>query len=209
MAKNNIRLFVHAFLIALPLIFLSACDGSSENVKSGDRDYPVKNKNPSRFLKISGTIARELDVVFYLSWYAANPACKYYTARLEGATTQFSASEVVEVARAGEVVIIDIPIDGVLPGRCDWKFGGVVITSESGYGMSLVRTNSYPLKPGQSPDGVINLVCENTVRKLSPIAPQLVCQEIEPEDANASVNGGVLWWHPEAKNLEIHIQKKA
>jgi hypothetical protein len=81
-----------------------------------------------------------------------------------------------------------------------YHFGGPI-----GFRTSLIITNSLPLRPGQSADGVLVLSCKWTTK------PGVVggergidCAWPKNEDRNASASGGVLWC-TEASDLEVHF----
>jgi hypothetical protein len=186
------------------VLWISACNGG--NVKPGHADYPEPNPAPKSFLFLHGTIDAPLDIDFRIQWHAEAPQCQYATSRIEGAYSWYTAWSPLTVARQGTSFSARVPIDGMLPGRCQWRFGGVTFGGKAGYRTALIATNSPPLNPGQSADGVIELRCswdhaqghEGDDRSLS-------CRSPKPEDRNASVLGGVLWWHPEARDLEVHF----
>lgn len=186
------------------LCAIMGCHG--ENVSRGDRDYPRENPNPAQFLSLHGTIDSSLDIDFRIEWYAANPECRYATSRLEGAYTSYTAWAPLVTSRQGDQFSARVPIDGVLPGRCQWRFGGVTFSGHTGYRTALIATNSYPLKTGQSPNGIVELHCKwVSIDRPGFTNPSLDCRWPKDEDPHASVLGGILWWHPEASELEVHI----
>jgi hypothetical protein len=189
-------------------ILLAVCSCGGSNVTPGDRDYPKRNPEPKRFLSLHGTIDSSLGIKFGIGWSAGNPDCRYALSVMEGAYAQFSAGENLDYKVENSAFSLLVPIDGVLPGRCGWKFSGMGITAENS-GMSIVQTNSYPLKAGQSPNGIVRLHCERVMRKLEPKVPALFCAPDGPEDRSQSVLGGVLWWQPETTELEVHIRRGA
>ncbi len=196
----------HFFLFGA--LFLTACDAYSENVGPGDSDYPIKNSAPKKFLNIRGVVDPSLDLVFKTSWSASNPDCKYYTSRIEGATNPYSITDPLPVDQNGESIVAKVAVDGMLPGRCGWKFSGISMSSKSGgFGQSLVQTNTDPSSLGTSPNGIINLKCERHMRTTPPLVPELDCRWIEPEDQKASVRGGILWWRPETTELQFNIHR--
>jgi hypothetical protein len=186
------------------ILMLAACDNA--NVKPGDKNYPVKNSSPQHFMSLHGTMDPSLEVGFRIHWTAHNPDCRYATSLVEGAYANFTASDALNVTHEGTSFFAFIATDGVLPGRCDWKFSGISYSWKSGYRTFLIQTNSYPLKPGQSPNGIVQLYC-----KLQPTGSlqmhelTLVCRWPSTEDRQSSVSGGTLWWHPETKDVEVHF----
>jgi hypothetical protein len=188
----------------LGLCSIMVCYGA--NVKPGDRDYPQENPNPTKFLSLHGTIDTSLDIDFRIEWHAENPQCQYATSRIEGAYTWYTAWSPLAADRQGAQLSARVPIDGVLAGRCQWRFGGVTFGRHTGYRTGLIATNSYPLKPGQSPNGIVELHCKwVSINRPGFTNPNLDCRWPKNEDHNASVRGGILWWHPEASELEVHI----
>jgi hypothetical protein len=148
-----------ARVATLPILFaVLTCNGA--NVQPGDKDYPRQNLNPTKFLQLHGTIDSALDVDFRIEWHAANPKCQYATSRLEGAYTWYTAWSPLVVTRQGAEFSARVPIDGVLSERCQWRFGGITFGGQTGNRTGLIATNSYPLKPGQSPNGIAELHCK-------------------------------------------------
>jgi hypothetical protein len=188
----------------LGLFWIAGCNAG--NVKAGHADYPEHNPVPKSFLFMHGTIDTALDVDFRIEWHAEAPGCRYATSRVEGAYAWYTAWSPLTIVRQGDGFSARVPIDGVLPGRCQWRFGGVTFGGKAGYRTALVATNSYPLKPGQSPNGVVELQCSwDHTHGRDGDDRLLRCVWPKTEDPNASVLGGVLWWHPEASDLEVHF----
>jgi hypothetical protein len=188
----------------LGVCWMAACNGT--NVKPGDADYPRENPKPTQFLLLHGTIDPSLHLDFRIGWHADSPQCQYVTSRVEGAYAWYTASSPLPVPLEGSRFSVRIPIDGVLPGRCRWRFGGVMFGGVTGYRTALITTNSYALLPGQSPNGTADLNCKwVSIAHPAFSNPNLECRWANHEDPNASVHGGILWWHPEASELEVHI----
>jgi len=179
---------------------------STHNVSPGDKDYPVKNLNPKNFFLFHGTIDPSLDIKFKIRWDAMNPECKYMVSVLEGASNNFAAAEPLEISRSGNQFSVRVATDSVNPGRCGWMFGGITFysTSSTGYGQSLIQTNSYPLRPEQSPDSSIKLRCKlRPIPSVNPLGRGLVCQSLSKKEHG--VVGTVVWWHPETKDVEVQF----
>jgi hypothetical protein len=189
---------------AVGVFWIAACNGG--NVKPGQADYPVPNPAPKSFLFLHGTIDTPLDIDFRIQWHAEAPRCRYATSRIEGAYTWYTAWSPLTVARQGTSFSARVPIDGMLPGGCQWRFGGVTFGGKTGYRTALIATNSQPLNPGQSANGVVELRCRwDHAQGHDGDDRSLSCRWPKTEDRNASVVGGVLWWHPEASDLEVHF----
>lgn len=188
----------------LAVSWIAGCNG--QNISPNDSDYPQQNPAPTKFLLIHGTIDASLDVNFRIRWRAENPHCKYAASWIEGAFAPYTAWSTLAIARQGDKFSARVPIDGVLPGRCQWDFAGVKFGGPTGFTTELIATNSYPLRPGQSPNGVVVLHCK---WKADPGNVEgergIQCSWPKNEDPNASVLGGLLWWHPEASELEVHF----
>jgi hypothetical protein len=187
------------------LLALASC--SDSNVRPGDRDYPKKNPEPTQFLSLHGTVDGSLGIKFRVSWMAENPDCRYKISYIEGVDAQYAVAEDIDFNPENSKYSLLVPTDGMLPGRCSWRFAGISMTMADGFGTSLVRTNSYPLKAGQSPNGIVRLHCERMMRTLNPKVLELVCSPDGPEDPNQSVLGGVLWWHPETTEVEVYVRR--
>jgi hypothetical protein len=181
---------------------IAAC----HNVNLGDNDYPLQNPAPTKLLLIHGTIDASLDIKFRIRWRAENPHCRYAASWIEGAFAPYTAWSTLAIARQGDKFSARVPIDGVLPGRCQWGFAGVKFGGPTGFATELVATNSYPLRPGQSANGVAALRCKWKTEPGSVEGERGIrCTWPDDEDRNASVSGGVLWWHPDASDLEVHF----
>lgn len=135
-----------------------------------------------------------------------NPNCHYTLSYIEGAYAQYTAGEDIDYNPENSRYSLLIPTDGMLPGRCSWRFAGIWMTIAEGFGRSLVQTNSVPLKAGQSPNGIVRLHCERMMRT-DPSAPELSCSPDGLEDSNQSVLGGMLWWHPETTEVEVYVRR--
>jgi hypothetical protein len=195
--------------ISLLCLFLGLCAITrcyAGNVAPGDENYPRSNPSPSKFLTLHGTIDPALDLSFRVDWRASDPHCQFAASWIEGAFVPYSAWSALTFSHLGGIFSVRIPIDGVLPGRCQWRFAGVRFGGSVGFKTELIATNSYPLQPGQSPNGIAVLRCKWNSEPHSVDGDRAVrCSWPKDEDPNASVLGGVLWWHPEANDLEVHF----
>ena len=196
------RARLRLFALVVTLGALTACDDA--NVKPGDRDYPEANLAPHRFLALHGTIDPALAIKFHIQWIADNPRCRYALSWIEGAYGSYNISNDLDVGLDGSRFSTRIPIDGMLPGRCLWRFQGISYSGESGSGSPLVQTNSYPLRPSQSPNGVIHLHCGMKRDIPSDKEPRLICDDPSDSRESAALRG-IFWWHAEATDLEVHF----
>jgi hypothetical protein len=194
--------------IGVWLLALAAVDCNAANVQPGDRDHPQTNLHPTKLLMIHGTIDASLDIDFRINWSAQNPGCRYAVSRIAGVYSPYGAFNALPVTRSGSSFTVQVPIDGVLPGRCRWSFGGVTFGGGSGFRSALIATNSYPLNPGQSPNGTIHFACQwKTVGDGHSPTPAgertLDCRDSQNANPTCAVVGGILWWHPEASDLKV------
>jgi hypothetical protein len=193
-------------VLGLWLIALLVGGSTGRNVEPGDRDWPVVNPTPTRFLYLHGTINPSLDIRFRILWRARNADCYWAASWIEGAFPPYTAWNPLDITRNGQQFHVRIPLDGVLPGRCQWAFDGLKFSGPTGFTTTLVATNSYPLRPGQSPDGIATLSCGWKTEPGNVEGERGIrCRWPKDEDENASVLGGVLWWHPEARDFEVHF----
>jgi hypothetical protein len=109
---------------SLCLLFAGPAAGSGANVKPGDRDYPQHNAHPVHFLVLHGTIDKSLDLNFRVEWHSALSKCRYAVSRSAGVYSWYTAFDALAIASADTHFSVRVPIDGVLPGRCMWTFGG-------------------------------------------------------------------------------------
>lgn len=181
-------------------LLLTACKtATTENVKTGDGDYPQTNPNPSRFMNLHGTIKGALDIRFKIGWTASSGACQFYNAETKK-TLPYSVILPLDIMRDGEEFSAQVAADGILPGRCGWKFSGISIWGgESSFGQILVHPDPPPLQPGQSPNNVANLLCKMRMRQLPPVEPVLLCRKAKQNQR------GTLFWYPQTTGLEINI----
>lgn len=199
-----------AVVVILGVSVLTGCRQS--NITPGDPDWPQANPSPQHFLLVHGTIDSSLDIVFRSHWLAQNNSCKYAASLIEGAFAPYGAWTPLTVARQDADFAVRVPIDGVLPGRCQWTFSDVRFAGRRadgriGFSSPFIQSNSYPLSPGQSPNGATVLRCAWTKEPGNVEGEDgIQCRE-EPksEDAHSSVLGGVLWWHPTATDFEAHF----
>jgi hypothetical protein len=192
----------HKLFALLASCSIVACS----NVTPGDWNYPQQNPHPSKFLSVHGTMDPSLDIDFRMQWRAENPRCWWAASWIEGAFPRYTAWTELAIPRQGDKFSTRIPIDGVLPGRCQWSFAGVRFAGGKGFSQQLIATNSYPLRPGQSPNGVAVLRCKWATEPGNVEGEHgIECRWPKEEDRSASVRGGVLWWHPEAEDLEVHF----
>jgi hypothetical protein len=143
--------------VLTPCPIMVCCGG---NDQPGDTDYPQENPSPTKFLSIRGTINTSLDIDFRISWYAKNLKYQDAISRIAGAYSPYGAWSALVTARQGAQFSARVPIDGVLPDRCQWRFGGVTYGAHTGYRTALNATNSYPLKSGRSPNGTAEPDCK-------------------------------------------------
>jgi hypothetical protein len=149
--------------LVLGLSISPGCSGG--NVAPGDRDYPADNPAPKNYLWLHGTIDPSLDINFRIQWLADNPGCRYTASWIEHVFVPYYASSPLPIDdRHGNSFSTRVPIDGVLSGRCEWRFAGVSFAGPIGFRTSLIVTNSPPLRPGQSADGVLVLSCKWTTK---------------------------------------------
>lgn len=124
--------------IAIVLLFaLAACGRASSpsdpsEIQPGQRDYPVTNPHPTHVLTIDATIPPTLSVsitAIYLASPTAGGTMESGTAcqRTVGlaVTAPFSLTEPVRLLQGNGTYTASVPVDGLLPGRCDWSFGGL------------------------------------------------------------------------------------
>jgi hypothetical protein len=122
---------------AVLLCCLAACSrerwpSTSSEIHPGDPDYPVTNPHPSHAITIEASIPPALSVSIS-AIYSASPsaggtmgsgtACE----RTVGlaVTAPFFIREPVRLVKQNQFFTAAVPIDGFLPGRCKWRFGGL------------------------------------------------------------------------------------
>lgn len=170
---------------AIVLLFiLAACGRASSpsdpsEIKSGEPDYPVTNPHPTHVLAIDATIPSVLSVgitAIYLASPTAGGTMESGTAcqRTVGlaVTAPFALRKPVTLVHHNGTYTASVAIDGLVPGRCAWKFSHlnyVVRTAEAppdrsdnelagykGDGPEIVVTNiwcmRYPVRQNFRPE---------------------------------------------------------
>jgi hypothetical protein len=167
------------------LILVAIIFGSHfSNVDQASANYPKINPNPVHIFNFRGTIDPKLHLQFLTHWGASNESCYYWLSFIEGAKGYYSAALPVTYTLNHDHFDIPIATDGVLPGRCGWKFGGISLVS----GSYVVQTNSPPLGDGHFPNGKQDFNC--------------VVRSQQQAYSSCPPTGRVLWWYPETTDLE-------
>lgn len=181
---HRARLCGRAAVAIVLFCVLAACGGGSSpsdrsEIKPGESDYPVTNPHPSHVLTIDATIPSALSVsitAIYLASPTAGGTMESGTAcqRTVGlaVTAPFSLRKAITLVQHNGTYTASVTIDGLVPGRCDWKFSHlnyVVRTAEAppdrldnelaGYkdsGSEIVVTNiwcmRYPVRQNLRPE---------------------------------------------------------
>lgn len=185
----------NAIILGLCVVLLGC---HNLNVKVGDKDYPKANPSPSHMFTFRGTIDSKLHIQFKTLWYATNNDCYYMTSYVEGASNNYGASSPLNYILSDNHFEVSIATDGVLPGRCGWKFSGISAirtdiqnTQLTPVATYVIATNSPPLEFGKSPNGTINYNC-HPKSKYAGCFPQ-------------NVGDNVLWWYPETTEMEANF----
>ena len=202
--------FAHRFCIAI-VAFSALPIAHSREVLKGDADYPQVNPNPKHYFMLHGRFDPAIDVHFSLGLVSTNPSCSHFTKETmaTGEKEPSGAYVPIAVRRDGDQFFAHVSVDSVLPGRCRWEFRGVLATGsdKQGHllqfvnGANLTPINSPPLRPGDSPDGVLDQDCK-VMHVSNGISPplSLVCQAI-----NLPYRGSSVWWYPETKDIEVNF----
>ncbi|MHB8565398.1 MAG: hypothetical protein ACYDDA_16035 [Acidiferrobacteraceae bacterium] len=199
----------HSLRIAV-LVFSAALLGASpyyKNVKPGDRDYPVPNPHPTHTFRIYGTMDPHLNIKFAINWRAADQQCTYWVSVIEGADAPFHVTQLVPTVRHGNHFDVTIPTDGVLPGRCKWRFSGILMYAgklpDPAYIQPIIATNSPTLRPGASPDSFANFDCHLGHRPslFGNASSSIPCTDRDDTQ-------GALWWYPQTRSVEMNFYER-
>jgi hypothetical protein len=134
---SRTRRYGRTVFSAVLLCCLAACSrehwpSTSSEIHPGAPDYPVTNPHPSHVLTIEASIPPALSVSIS-AIYSASPTaggtmgsgttCQ----RTVGlaVTAPFFIREPVRLVEQNQIFTAAVPIDGLLPGRCKWRFGGL------------------------------------------------------------------------------------
>lgn len=129
------QVYTRTILLIMSLA-LAGCDGS--DVKKGDPDYPRPNPTPSMALQFHGSIDHGAQVKFASYWIVTNDkmwpvadgTCNYMGNKLEGVTAKYTLVSPIKPRMDGDQFDFSIFKDEFLPGRCGWKFSGVLVISD-------------------------------------------------------------------------------
>lgn len=189
--------------IASMLALLNASAWSAESTEyhfnKGDRNFPEENPRPLQTFVLKGSADPKLDLVFYTTWsvYSSEPDCEW------GHVGLFVAIP-LRVTWNGDRFNGVVALDGMLPGRCHWRFGDVRVAPREelvnlGYafgGRVIVQTNSPPLPAGTSPDSVRQFQCavlpSNPGKKFVDCGPQFP----------------PVWWYPATRTIEVEFHRR-
>lgn len=164
-------------LSRLVLIALAFILSGAQMVNPGDRNYPQVNRQPQRVLELRATIPSTLDIRFSVLYTATNSACTFLASSLSDHQPQV-ASVPVELHRDGKRATGQVPLDGVLPGRCGWEFRALVyriahgpISKEKEYLADQEIANTSDLRY----QGPVDIWCSNSYRDLPDSSPRPWC----------------------------------
>lgn len=133
-STHRVRLCGRATVAIALFCVLAACKGPSSpsdpsEIQPGERDYPVTNPHPTHVLTIDVTIPPTLLMsmtAIYMASQTAGGTMESGTAcqRTVGlaVTAPFSLAEPIRLLQRNGTYTASVPIDGLLPGRCDWSF---------------------------------------------------------------------------------------
>jgi hypothetical protein len=148
---HPVRLYGRAVVAIALFCVLTACGGGlspsdPSEIQPGQRDYPVTNPHPTHVLTIDVTIPPALLVsitAIYLASPTAGGTMESGTAcqRTVGlaVTAPFSLTKPVRLLQRNGTYTASVPIDGLLPGRCDWSFSHLTYSVASRSNKTYVR----------------------------------------------------------------------
>ncbi|WP_284319289.1 hypothetical protein [Dyella acidisoli] len=205
--KHQVTSFL---LLLLCFIFLPI---EAREIPPGGADYPKPNPNPKYLFLVHGQIDSSIKVSLYERFVATNPACSDFTRQTiwVGTREPYGVTVPLKLGMDGLRYRTRVAVDAVLPGRCLWEFRGVIAKGSDiqGYelafvnGANLTPINSPPLKPGQSPDGVLDERC-TLVHIENGISPPL---SMECKAANIPYRTSAMWWYPSTQDIEINFHQ--
>jgi hypothetical protein len=130
------RNYTFYLLIIFLVLIVIMCTGCFDhNVRHGDRDYPVVNNQHKQALSVHGTIDPILNVKFASYWIVTNNVrwpvadgnCNYTFNWLEGVSDRYSVRQPITPTMHDNNYEFEIATDEFLPGRCGWKFSGILV----------------------------------------------------------------------------------
>jgi len=175
-------------IVTSPAIFIQI-----GNIKEGDWDYPQVYPRPNHFMRIGGVVDSSLDLKFLVHWTSTNSSCRYYLSFVDrifdGSSAPYTVTWPLRMERDGEEIGSSIALDGVLPGRCGWEFGGLSLAG----GPYLVQTNS-----GRDtvPSKIVNVRCKPAPWKSPSGEPAFDCRVGRT---------GPVFWRGAASNIDIQV----
>jgi hypothetical protein len=193
----------NCLLAALLIAVSSSGWGAEADAYKFEKDhpnFPQVNPHPRQTFMLQGTSDPGLDLVFYSTWTVVSSEAECRS----GDNGLFVAIP-LPVSWGGSHFSGVVAIDGMLPGRCNWKFADVRVAPRGavvnlGYafgGQTIVQTNSPHLAEGASP---------NTVRHLQ-------CAVSQSSDREGKVVGcnpqfPPAWWYPTTSVIEFEFRRR-
>lgn len=174
----------------------------------GDRDFPEVDPNPKHTFVLRGTADPELGLRFFATFGATkdDPACGDGKVVLDPFPSRVYQEHIVflpiEMSWMQDRFSGVVALDGLLPGKCGWKFFDVRISPQGGVldpgvgavgGLVIVQTNPPPLKANASPDSSLHLEC-----KVWPDENFKRCVSCKPEFPPA-------WLYPDTTSIELEL----
>lgn len=187
----------------------------TETATQDDEDYPKLNPKSQQSFAFKGTADPSLRVVFDTVWGSTNRGCGVDYLEMDPFPGTHHRSNTValpvKVLWDGNHFSGNVAWDGYLPGRCRWKFMGVIAVTQgetvnSKFGVAatnwLVVTNSPPLEAGQSPNENLTLQCNLYNKNISKSQEErgLVCGSTGPNPKTS------VWWYTTTTQVEVNMQ---
>ncbi|WP_158753376.1 hypothetical protein [Dyella sp. S184] len=200
---------------ALLLSQLSACSSPHLKREPGNSDYPVLDSFAAHYLVLSGMIAPAINISMSVRWVAKTSACAANINWVEGVDAPFYADMPINLVRSGKRYTARVPLDGVVPGRCGWSFGTVIVSGVDNQGRkvelaensedenSLIAVTRQPLTK-KDVGAVRNLICVPQTGSIDPVrASTLRCGE--KLDTRGEPFLSKLWVNPSTQHAEVNF----
>jgi hypothetical protein len=126
--------------------------------KPGGSEFPKSNPSPSHTFVLLGSIDPALSIEFDAIYGVTNTNCMHHSASsyIEGAgVVPPDAAFPVSIRREGDRYSGHVAIDGVYPGRCGWRFRGVIARAagEDEFRGGIMATGGWVGVPGEPYSG--------------------------------------------------------
>jgi len=157
----------------------------TDNIKTGESDYPTSNPNSTRILELSGQLPQTLHIGLKVTYETESDAGTVQTGTYCGFKHNwehfplYSIEEPVAISRDGTRFSASVSVDKYLPARCRWHLHsiGYIVLNGTGLHSAGVVGLTYEKRyggadPHQVPNGRVIVWCKKNVDPEEPTRPE-------------------------------------